>query len=150
MGIDIVIPPSAPSNCIPSNKKANTINDVITKNVTLDMSFLSFMRDLDVQVEIDDQVHGYVHTVFEEIDLGYTNGKQKRVLEINAQHIKNVLCFVQRFWKKMVDFPVIPDSEVGANKSKLLKYLAETNVQMRTSKYKRSAFDELFHIFCIT
>ncbi|KAL7538123.1 hypothetical protein ACHAXR_008302 [Thalassiosira sp. AJA248-18] len=65
---------------------------------------------------------------YEEIGLGYCDGKQKEALTKNATNIVNTLCFVEKHWKVLflADRPHIPDGEDSFPSSKLLSCLAET------------------------
>ena len=60
---------------------------------------------------------------YEEIELGYTDGKQKKTLETNAKHICDFLCFVQKYWKVLVraEFQRIPIGPENFKDSPLLQ-----------------------------
>ena len=92
------------------------------------MRFLNVEIHIDLEQEIDEQITEKLYSIFEEIDLGYHDPGQEKKLRANAGHLKNTLCFVQKFWKALfrVDFPRIPDGEVDYAESKLLTSLCTT------------------------
>ena len=109
-----------------------SLGDVLSKKV-VKKKVLKLVIDLDVDPSLDVQICDKLYSIFEEIDLGYADNGQKKALENNAQHLKNSLCFIQKFWKVLVraEFPIIPDSNEDFSESKLLNALAETTRKKR-------------------
>ena len=136
MGFDVMLSPEVTS--APDKKKSKTLvslGDVLSKKVVKKKFLKQLVIDLDVDPSLDVQICDKLYSIFEEIDLGYADNKQKKALETNAQHLKNSLCFIQKFWKVLVraEFPIIPDSNEDFSESKLLNALTETTRKKKSS-----------------
>lgn len=130
-GIDIFLPPLVTDNSTERVKKKPKICsfDVLMRRVLLEesMEFLQWETDIDGVPEISEQIMTKLYSLFEDIDLGYCDDGQKQTLKKNAGHLKNTLCFIQKFWKVLLraDFPRVPDTDDFAT-SKLITALTTT------------------------
>ena len=96
------------------------------------MEYLQWEGDIDVQTEIQEQIKQKLYSLFEGIELGYSDRGQQDRLITNAGHIQSTLCFVQKYWNVLfrAEFPFIPDTEEYPT-SKLLIALQTTSRQKK-------------------
>jgi hypothetical protein len=109
-------------------KPKHSATDVLMGRVVLEkeMKLLKWDINVDGEPEIHHQVMQKLYSLFEEIDLGFFDDKQKESLSAIAEYLKNTLCFIQKFWKVLLraDFPRLPSNEFDS--SKLLTLLTTT------------------------
>ena len=121
MGIDILLTPveTTPDT---TTKKTKLINPlaVLMKEVQLELRYLELTeKDVDKEPEVDEQILAKLYGLFMEMEVGYYNNDQEEKLIKNAGHLKNTLCFVQKYWKVLIraEYPHIP---TGDYKSSML------------------------------
>ena len=114
------------SQTLPRRKKTHL------KEVQLDLRYLKMKeKDIDKEPEVDEQILANVYEVFKEIELGYCSNDQKEIMQTNAGHLKNTLCFVQKHWKVLFrsEYPHIPTEEFKC--SRLLNALAAADLNRK-------------------
>lgn len=150
LGLDVELPlvrEQSDSTQLPPKKKAKvSAIDYVMGRAVKGMQYLQYEGDLDKRQEIDEQIKEKLYEFYEEIDLGYADGKQKTRLVTNSSKIKNALCFVQKHWKALLRayFPHIPRTD-DFDKSKLLSALAKTH-RHKVKKVQISSEDISTHI----
>lgn len=135
-GIDVLLPPKEVPEQLLTNtgKKAkHSSSDVLMGRVVLNQAYLKFEHKSregkqSKDPQIDEQILEDLYTYYEEIELGWRDERQEKLLRKNAQTIKNALCFCQKHWDVLLraKFLKIPSTVDGFESSKLLQLVANT------------------------
>ena len=97
-GLDIILPPIIYEVSVPPSKNAKekSFFDVLMGKEVLNLKYLQNVQDADKAQEIDEQSREKVYDLYKEIGLGYDIPRQSQQLEMNAMHVKNAMCFIQK------------------------------------------------------
>ena len=132
-GISIHLSP-VPKSTGNAQKKAKTnaidvmMGKVVHPSLVKDIRFLKNVVNVDAGLpDINLQIQQMLYSLFEEIDLGFYDGRQSDALKGNAELLQNTACFIQKYWKVLLraDFPRIPESD-DYSSSKVLAGLSTT------------------------
>eukprot|EP00984_Skeletonema_dohrnii_P019673 scaffold9466_cov85-Skeletonema_dohrnii-CCMP3373.AAC.1 len=139
-GIDILLPKEiidVDVSTEPLQKKQKTcaFAAMMGKNDKC-VKYLQYVEDLDKEQHIDEQIKQMMYGYLEDIGLGYRDDKQEAKLKSNTTKIKQVLCFVQNYWKVLLraEFPHLPaGSDIDFSSSKFISELT-TMTRMGSKK----------------